>query len=153
MGLFDKIKDGLNKMTGNTATVTIQVVGEKLNEPVKINVTAVVKDQPLDVNKIYIQVKSVEKVTVPKREISSEQVFDVNIEKEIYKMQVIEIAPAQKLEAGQTYNWTYDLTLNPQLGAKPTYLGMYVSHEWMFYAGLDVKGNDPDSGWHPQVLI
>ncbi len=153
MGFFDKVKGAVNKLTGGGAKVTITCEGDKLSETVKVNITAVVKDAPIDIKKVYLRVKSVEKVTIPKREISSDQPFDVHLEKEIFNVMEFEAAPAQTLEGGQTYNWTYEVNIPQQPNVKATYLGNYVSHEWMFYAGLDAKGNDPDSGWVSQILM
>jgi hypothetical protein len=59
--------------------------------------------------------------------------------------QKIEVAPAQTLKANEEYDWETTVTL-PQ-SALPTYLGVTARHEWKLQAGLDVPGNDPDSGW------
>jgi hypothetical protein len=145
MGFFDKIKAGINKLTGGGATVTISMEGNKLSEVVKVNITAVVKDAPIDITKVYVWVKSVEKVDIPKKEVAAEQPFDLKIEKIIYAKQEYVAAPAQKLEAGQTYTWSYEVKLSGNTRA--SYYGTYVQHEWQFLAGLDAKGNDPDSEW------
>ncbi len=146
MGIFDKIKGTVNKITGGGAKVTISMEGNKLTEPVKVNITAVVKEDPMDIQKVYVWVKSVERVRLPKKEVSNDQAFDVNIDKDIFQKVEFIAAPAQKLEGGQTYNWTAEVKLTGG-NLRPTYHGTYVHHEWVFLAGLDAKGNDPDSGW------
>lgn len=152
MGFFDKVKNLANKVTGGGAKVTLSFEGGKLGEPVKVTITAVVKDAPVEIKKVYLRVKSVEKINIPKNEMPvNNNQAGVSIEKEVYTRQEFEVAPAQTLEGGQTYTWTHDVTISdPQ--AMPTYFGKFVSHEWIFFAGLDAKGNDPDSGWVPQVL-
>ncbi|MBN2893321.1 MAG: hypothetical protein JXL97_15725 [Bacteroidales bacterium] len=152
MGLFDKVKNMVNKVTGGGATVTISMEGDSLKAPVKVNITAVVKDAPIEIKKVYLRFHSVEKINIPKKEVPNYQgTFDLNIEKEVFNRQEFVVAEAQTLEAGQTYNWSYDVTINdPQ--AMPTYFGKYVSHEWEFFAALDAKGNDPDSKWQAHKL-
>lgn len=153
MGFFDKIKNAVNKITGGGATVTIAITGDKLDQPIKVDITAVVKDAPLEISKVYLRVKSAELVSIPKKELPGDnQNFDLNLEKEMYKVEEFVVAQAQTLEAKQTYNWSYEITLKPNLNPRPTYIGQYVSHEWLFYAGLDAKGNDPDSGWQSHEL-
>lgn len=152
MGLFDKVKGMVNKVTGGGATVTISMEGDKLGEPVKVNITAVVKDAPLEIKKVYLRVHSVEKINIPKKEVPNYTgTFDLNIDKEVYTRQEFVVADAQTLEGGKTYNWSYDVTINSP-DAMPSYFGKYVSHEWEFYAGLDAKGNDPDSKWQAHKL-
>jgi len=153
MGFFDKVKGMAGKLTGNTATVTLSVEGTSVKDTIKVNINATVKDAAIDVTKVYLYVKSVEKVNIPKNEMPQDhQHSPVSIEKEVFHQQEFTVAPAQKLEAGQSYSWTYELKLS---GANimPTYFGKYVSHEWEFYAGLDTKGNDPDSGWVAHQLF
>jgi len=153
MGFFDKVKSAVNKVTGGGAKVTITCEGDKLNEPVKVHITAVIKDAPLECSKVYVRVKSVERVTIPKKEINPNPQFDIHLEKEIFNVMEFEAAPAQTLEGGQTYNWTYEVNIPQGPNVKPTYIGNYVSHEWVFYAALDIKGNDPDSGWVAHTLV
>lgn len=152
MGFFDKVKSMANKVTGGGAKVTLSFDGGKLGEPVKVTITAVVKDAPIEIKKVYLRVKSVEKINIPKNEMPlNNNQAGVSVEKEVYTRQEFEVASAQTLEGGQTYTWTYDVTINdPQ--AMPSYFGKFVSHEWVFFGALDAKGNDPDSGWVPQVL-
>jgi len=145
MGFFDKIKAGFNSLTGGGASVTMSMEGNKLSETVKVNITAVIKDAPIDITKVYVWVRSVEKVNIPKKEVAADQPFDLNLVKDIFHKVEFVAAPAQKLEGKQTYTWTTEVKLTGNTRA--SYYGTYVSHEWEFLAGLDAKGNDPDSGW------
>lgn len=103
---------------------------------------------------MYLKVKSVEEVTVPRSELprngGQSATFDLHLDREITPKTEFQVAEAQVLNAGQTYHWTYTVELpgNPA----PTFLGHYVRHEWKFMAGLDAKGNDPDSGWQSVAL-
>jgi hypothetical protein len=153
MGFFDKVKAMANKITGGGAKVTLVVEGTSVKDVIKVHVNAVVKDAPIDISKAYLYVKSVEKVKVARKELpggESGNPHDLNLDLEMFKKQEFVIAPAQTLEGGKTYDFTYELTL--PAGVTPTFSGRYANHEWQFYAGLDAKGNDPDSGWVTAVL-
>jgi len=113
MGFFDKVKGMANKITGGGAKVTLSFEGDKLGEPVKVTVTAVLKDAPMDITKVYLRVKSIEKINIPKNDMPvTYNDRGVNVEKDVYARQEFEVSGAQKLEGGQTYTWTYDLTIN-----------------------------------------
>jgi hypothetical protein len=59
--------------------------------------------------------------------------------------QKIEVASPRTLKANDEYDW--EISVNLPQSALPTYLGVTARHEWKLLAGLDVPGNDPDSGW------
>jgi len=146
MGFFDKL-------TGGGAKVTLTVEGTTVKDVIRINANVVLKDSDMQISKVYLYVKSVEHVNVPRREMPStqnQQPMDLDLNVEIFKQQEYVIAQAQTLKGGATLNFPYELTL-PQ-NVTPTYMGRYTSHEWYFYVGLDAKGNDPDSGWVKVVL-
>ncbi len=152
MGFFDKVKSFTNKITGDSAKVTVTVEATSIQAPIKVHVRAEMKES-LQITKVYLYVKSVEVVDLPTKSVSvnnqqNEQAINLNAE--IFKQQEYEVAPAQTLEANQIYDFPYELVL--PAGCTPTYQGHYTRHEWKFYAGLDAKGNDPDSGWVTVVI-
>ncbi|HSD89337.1 MAG TPA: hypothetical protein VLB44_17530, partial [Kofleriaceae bacterium] len=55
------------------------------------------------------------------------------------------ISGAQDLKEGETYSWEGQVELPPN--ANPTLRGSIIDHTWEIQAGLDMPGNDPDSGW------
>lgn len=148
MGLFDKIKNISNLITGNGAEVSLQVSGGSVNEIIIVDVTAVIKENPIRIEKVYLYVKSVEQINIPDSMLPKQgdrRAEPVDIYHDVFDRQEYVLAPAQILEASKTYNWSYDLYLPGY--AVPSYEGKYANHDWKFYAGLDAKGNDPDSGW------
>ncbi len=149
MGFFDKVKAAANKLTGGGAKVTVSVEGSEVKGPIKVHVNAEIKDAPIDIKKVYLWVKSEERIDIPKndlpREMRESANFGVKLSNEKFLKKEFVVADAQTLEGKQTYNWTYDLQLSGDL--TPTYKGRNAHHDWMFYVGLDAKGNDPDSGW------
>jgi hypothetical protein len=155
MGFLDKMKGFANKITGGAATVSLTVMSSNIKEPIKIRVQAITKDTPLEIKKVYLYVKSVEEVSVPRHELpaygNATPVQALHLDEEIFKQQEFTVAPAQTLAAGQSYEWFFDLNL-PQ-GANVSYIGKYVRHQWFFLAALDASGNDPDSGWQVANLM
>ncbi len=57
----------------------------------------------------------------------------------------ITIAGAQDIKEGETYSWEGVLEL--PTSSNPTLRGSIIEHTWEVQAGLDMPGNDPDSGW------
>ncbi len=143
MGFLSKMK---NKLTGGGAKVTITAEATDVRSTIKIDVTAEIKDAPIDITQVYLWVKSVESISVPERELGSEATRGVNIERDIFARQEFQISGAETLNGGQTYNWSYEFQL-PEGNLQPSYMGEFARHEWLFQVGLDAKGNDPDSGW------
>ena len=152
MGFFDKIKAAANKLTGGGAKVTITIEGTDVKSTIKVNVTAEIKDAPIEIKKVYLWVKSVEKINIPRNEmqkgvsLGEKPDHGVNIEKDVFTKQEFEISGAETLQGGQTYNWSYEFQLSTG-NINPSYQGRFARHEWLFQVGLDAKGNDPDSGW------
>ena len=57
----------------------------------------------------------------------------------------IQISGALELKEGQSYDFQGQIEL-PQ-NVNPTLRGSLINHVWEVQAGLDMPGNDPDSGW------
>ncbi|MDW7693007.1 hypothetical protein R9C00_10245 [Flammeovirgaceae bacterium SG7u.111] len=153
MGFWDKVKAVKNMVTGGAATVYVEVQEAKLGEPFKVVVKANVKDQDLSINGVYLKVRGMEKVTVPNVRVPADVDFDGDFEivgTDLHRSAVTNefeqnINGPQELEANQEYVWEAEITL-PQ-GALPSYRGFNAAHEWEIFAGLDARGNDPDSDW------
>jgi len=146
MGFFSKL---VNKITGGGAKVTLTADSPKLNGTFKVNVKAVVSDNDIQIEKVYLYLRSIEKTRVrnvdfPATATQSSQKRDVNGEEEVSKSEFV-VAPAQTLTGKQEYNWSVDIQLPPN--AMPTYTGKNAWYDWELKAGLDAPGNDPDSGW------
>jgi len=155
MGFLKKLKGAVSKLTGGGANVTVFVNGNDIKETLNISINAEVKDNSLEVKKVYLWIKSVEKIDIPKnslpqnlREIAN---FGLTLSNDRFPKKEFIVTEAQKLEAKQTYTWAIDIQLDDE--AIPSYKGHFANHEWLFYAGIDVKGNDPDSGWQKFDLV
>jgi len=155
MGFLNKLKGAVSKLTGGGAKLTVFVNGNNIKETLNITINAEVKDNPLEVKKVYLWVKSVEKIDIPKNSLPQNlreaANFGLTLSNDRFPKKEFVVAEAQNLNAKQTYTWNIDIKLDT--GAIPSYNGHFANHEWLFYAGLDVKGNDPDSGWQKFDLI
>jgi hypothetical protein len=147
MGLFDKLKGIANKITGNSAKVEIAMdwnIYRNTTVPVTINVA--IKDSGITIDKVYLQIRAVEHVKI----IHNEVVNGNSVSKEKVNMNQIhqfyfDVSGAQHLDAGKHYSWTQEIFL-PE-GTQATY-NVHPRHvRWQILAGLDMSGNDPDSGW------
>jgi len=149
MGFFNKVKGAVSKLTGGGAKVTVSVNGNELRGNLNVTVNAEIKDNPIEIQKVYLWVKSVEKIDIPKNSLPQKMresaTFGLNLSNDKFPKKEFVVAEAQTLEGKKSYNWSIDIKLDG--GVVPSYNGHFANHEWLFYAGLDAKGNDPDSGW------
>ena len=146
MGFLSNLK---NKLTGGGAKVSLEIENPNRQNSFNVTVSASVADSDMEIKKVYLFIKSVEKATVRNVKVmrfdgSGTEEKDVTGEYEPVPQNEVVIAGAQTLKAGQQYKWTYEINMQ---GAQPTYNGVYAKHEWYFLAGIDAPGNDPDSGW------
>ncbi len=155
MGFFSKVKGAVGKLTGGGAKVTVMVNGNELNSDLNVTVTAEIKDNSMEIKKVYLWVKSVEKIDIPKNSLPTNlkehASFALTLANDKFPKKEFVVAEAQKLEGKQSYTWSIDIRLEGD--TVPSYNGLYANHEWLFYAGLDAKGNDPDSGWQKFDLV
>ena len=149
MGFFKKVKGAVSKLTGGAAKVKVFVNSNDLKGTVNVTVNAETKDNPLEIKKVYLWVKSVEKIDIPKtalpQKLRENANLGLNLTNDRFPKKEFVVAEAQTLEGKQSYTWSIDVKLDGDV--VPSYTGLYANHEWLFYAGLDAKGNDPDSGW------
>ncbi len=149
MGLFSKIK---NFITGGAAEVSI-IYEEQVTDgskPVKLFVTATANDD-CKIKKVYLNFRARE--TYVKREQrtrtdddgqSSTYYEDVTTHEDHFVKEMI-LAENITLTKGQSEKWLAEIELPNSV--KATYHGKQVFFKWEAEAGLDMPGNDPDSGW------
>jgi hypothetical protein len=135
MGFFKDLK---NKVTGGAATVRVNVPQGKRGQTVPVQIQATAKANG-KVSAVYLLVRATENAQF--KDSNNEKVSGSKIS---YENRVM-IAGAQEIKEGQTYNWEGNVEL-PQT-ANPSLRGGIIDHTWEVQAGLDMPGNDPDSGW------
>jgi hypothetical protein len=136
MGLFDKAKQFL---AGTHAKVSVQLPAIAFpGQPIAVKVTATAAAN-FDCDGVYLLVGGTESVKIDQSEgpdiHKSESTFS----------QKFQVAPGFKMAKDETKEWTTTITLPPTL--PPTFQGKLTKHVVQVQAGLDTKGNDPDSGW------
>jgi hypothetical protein len=150
MGLFSSLK---NFVTGGGAEVSLEL----LDAPVRgndfgVRVTAVVGDADIDIERVYLRVRGAEHVEIPDVEVVKKKAGgSIETEKRTITHQEstfrhdAELVAAMTLKAGETYSWETVVEIPEDV--LPTFKGRKARHEWRALAGLDMRGNDPDSGW------
>jgi hypothetical protein len=134
MGFFKDLK---NKVTGGGATVRVSVPAAQRGRstPVQIQATAKANGK---VAAVYVLLRATESAEF---KVDGEKVEG---EKVSYETRV-QIAGAQEIKEGETYN--FDGQIELPINCNPTLRGSIIEHTWEIQAGLDMPGNDPDSGW------
>ena len=133
MGLLDSVK---NFVTGGGAAVLINMENPVINsnEPLTMGVSATAKETTLAVRRVYVQVKAEE------RSGRTNLLYESSIE----------LDSQVQLNAGETRSWPCEVPIPEDMPA--TFFGRHSSLQWYVKAGLDVPGNDPDSGWQKFVV-
>ena len=146
MGFLDKLKSVKNFVTGGGADVHVTVPdffvrGE--NTPVTIQVK--IKDDPIDVSSVYVNVRASETIDMVVEDNDDYGDLDRVYENSETFSDRFSLRVEQTLDAGQEYEWELEIMIPEHASA--SYSGVYASNDWEIEAGIDVKGNDPDSGW------
>ena len=149
MGLFSKLK---NSLTGGWAEVKVMIPegGVERGASLPVTIEVQVKDETIDVSKIYSKFCCEEVVDIPNfrsRDEDNRNDIDyvhVNVKSDLLDEEFV-IEEGLTLESNQTY--TYDGNLSVPEDLPPSFTGRHATVEWSVYAGLDMRGNDPDSGW------
>ena len=134
MGFFKDLK---NKVTGGAATVRVNVPAARRGQQVPVKVQATAKANG-KVSAVYVLVRAVENAQFKR---DGEKISESKISFETR----VNIAGAMEIKEGQTYD--FDGLLELPVNTNPTLRGSIIDHTWELQAGLDMPGNDPDSGW------
>ncbi|MEM0963265.1 MAG: hypothetical protein AAGK21_12105 [Bacteroidota bacterium] len=151
MGFFSNIARNL---TGNWADVTLDVPDGARGESLHLLVHVNVRDEDIDVSRVVVKVRCQEHVRVPNARTTTsapgadgtrrQSTGDATTSATLFDREVI-ASPATTLEAGSSH--TFDAIVELPMHVPPTIEGRNARFEWEAYASLDMKGNDPDSGW------
>lgn len=145
MGILDKVKAAKNFVTGGGAELSVQIGQATPGAPIPVLVSAQVGGAPISVNQVYVRVRAEEIVQMTVRDRDDPGDRDrVNERVETFD-QVFPITGPLQLEANTQHQWQGQVQL--PANAAPTYMGRNARHVWSALGALDVRGNDPDSGW------
>jgi hypothetical protein len=135
MGFFKDLK---NKVTGGAATVRVNVPTAQRGRATPVQVQATAKANG-KVSAVYVLIRATESSnfkTVDGAKVSGSKVS--------YETRVW-IAGASEIKVGETYN--FEGVIELPTNSNPSLRGSIIDHIWEIQAGLDMPGNDPDSGW------
>ena len=166
MGIFDKLKQARNFLSGGGANLSVSFDKPYYvqGEPIQLVINCQVGDRDINVRNVYLNVRATETVKVKVRETRTtgtshtSQTPSVHHSRERTETETYvsfkldhQVAPAQNLMAGENYEWAVRFDLPEDV--MPTYLGKNATHIWKVFAGLNTSGNDPDSGWQEFQLF
>jgi len=135
MGFFKDLK---NKVTGGGATVRVHVATAQRGRPTPVKIEATAKANG-KVAAVYLLIRATENA-----QFKTDGGEKVSGSKVSYETRV-SVAGAQEIKEGETYNW--DGVIELPSSSSSTLRGSIIDHTWEIQAGLDMPGNDPDSGW------
>ena len=150
MGIFNKLLDFL---TGGSADVSVDLTNASISKPFTINVSANIGSDDLNCRNVYIIIRCIEETlesygpknskTMTDNEKILSQMNDWVSDTLYYKQ--FNITDSCILKKGQKYSWEKEIEL-----VEATKVSLDTKDHkilWQAQAGIDVHGNDPDSGW------
>ena len=144
MALFDRLKQATTFITGGGANVALAPEGSEFDksQPIRVRITAQIKDEPLNATEVYLDIRAREYVSLRSNINGKTETIH---EDHVIHTRKVQAAIASALEASQSYDWHMEFTLPSN--AQPTFHGTMAHQVWEIRGALDVRGNDPDSGW------
>ncbi|ATB31905.1 sporulation protein [Melittangium boletus] len=145
MGIFDKMKDVANMVTGGAARVSIEYEPQQAfpGEELSVRVIATSTGGQVKSKGVFVDLQSVERVNMPRGTMAGQE-NAVNTSYTSFSKEV-QISPAFTLEPNETREFEGRVRLPPD--AQPTFTGRYARHEWSIRGRVEATGNDPDSGY------
>lgn len=146
MGLLDKLKSVAAAITGSAASVSLSPDPLVRGAPMSIGVTAVIGGADVMSSGVYLKVEGLEEVNIPSSAVRTDGDAGGPVSAKANTFEMTRpVAEAQVLQAGQSYEWEIQIEL--PLEVPPLYVGPMARHRIRAKAGIDCRGNDPDSGW------
>ena len=150
MGFLNKM---INYMTGFSAEVGVEIDNANLKAPFTVGIKAKVLQDDLFMEKVYMHIRCQEEKLAnydfdgKEPETDNEKILKEMEEwdKKIIFKKSLDVAPKGVLKSGETYEWSVTIDLTE--ASKPTQKTENHVIKWEVWAGIDVPGNDPDSGW------
>ncbi|HEX8437777.1 hypothetical protein [Archangium sp.] len=145
MGLFDKLKDVANLVTGGAARVSLEYSPSVASpgETLTVRVTATSTGAQVKSGGVFVDLRAVETVRLPRG-------MATGVDQPIHTShtgfeQQFPIAPAFTLAPNETKVFEGQVRLPSN--AQPSFAGHYTQHEWSIRGRVEATGNDPDSGF------
>lgn len=147
MGFMDKLKGAVKAVTGGSAKVEMDYPSHAVlpDDAMSVTVTITSTVGDLKTNGVFIDIRAEEVINVNKT-ASQQLENNLRVSRETFK-QSFQIASDFMLGAGETKTFEGEVTLPPNV--QPSYNGQFTQHKWSIRGRLDVRGNDPDTGFKP----
>ncbi len=152
MGFLSKLKSTL---TGDWADVTLSVASAQRGETAAVTVDVAVKSETIRIKRVYVQFRCTEVIKIlnyqtGKRDAEGKTiVIDVRKTERLLNEEIV-LAGAQELAAESHHHFEGEIRIPAHLPVP--FEGKHVRIAWSAMAGLDMKGNDPDSGWQDLAI-
>jgi hypothetical protein len=148
VGFLKKMK---NSLTGSWADVSIDYGTATRGGSLDVTATIVVKAEPISTDGIVIEIRCQEEIDIPSAHIhesfgstSNHGTGRATSSESVVSSEVRAAGP-QELAAGSTTTASASVPIPAH--APPAMQGRYARYEWQVRARVEMKGNDPDSGW------
>ena len=133
---------------GGGATVGVEFGGEpRMGASVPVTVHVKVEDAPITPARIYVIVQGQETVELVHTDHEHGHMDRDHVRRvttTFHEEITIQDGPLQ-LAANSQHAFEGEIQIPEQ--CESTYHGNHARHVWMISGGVDVPGNDPDSGW------
>jgi sporulation-control protein spo0M len=150
MGVFDKLKNAAQAMTGGAAKVSIAYPQQAVlpGEGMSVQITVMSSGGEMKSQGVFVDLVAQEHVTANESatcpRCQNKFTMPVREAKKTFE-QSFPVAPAFVLSSGESR--TFAVMLQVPSGAQPTYAGPQSHHEWKIRGRVQSFGNDPDSGF------
>ena len=166
MGVWDSVRNTVDKVTGNSANVSLEADAEIVQPGQTVNVRIVIKNglSVLQARALLLEIEGIETIYLPRYANWAnivEDVAEIGIKRGTHRDRpksaatqhsdktwtaTITVSPALSLATGEEkkFQGTFRLPANIQ----STYEGKYAKHLWRMRARLDVFGTDPSTPWY-----
>lgn len=170
MGIWDSVRNTVDRVTGSSANVGLEVDAGNVRPGQSINVRIAIKNglAALEVRAVLLEIEGVETIDLPRHASWANVVEDVleagNKRKQHARDKplatkhsdttwktAITVSPGLTLGAGEEKKFQGSFKLPPEV--QPTYDGKYATHTWRMRARLDVFGTDPSTQWYAFRVI
>jgi len=150
VGVFDKLKNAAQAMTGGAAKVSIAYPQQAVlpGEGMSVQITVMSSGGEVKSQGVFVDLVAQEHVTASENatcpRCQNKFTTPVREAKKTFE-QSFPVGPAFVLSPGESR--TFAVMLQVPSGAQPTYAGSQSHHEWKIRGRVQSFGNDPDSGF------
>lgn len=145
-----------NSITGGAADISLKLDDAKRGGKIPVAVNVTVMSEAINPSRVYIEVRGSENIAIQDYKLPDEKdakgqvvpgsgkSIDVKHENNVYQKEFT-LTQGQALEARSHHTFTGEIELPAD--APPTCAGKCATISWQARAGLDMRGNDPNSPW------